>query len=316
MNAVDAIDRNLITAIEDGLPLVPEPFQEIGEQLGMSQDEVIIRLIRLMDEGVIKRFGLVVRHHELGYRANAMVVWDVPDKFVDDLGRQAATKDYVTLCYRRPRRLPKWPFNLFCMIHGKDRASVRDQISQLNHETELGAYPNAILFSRRRFKQRGARYGGHTSDAEVVPLDPVDRDIVNSLQGGFPVSAEPFAEAAVELGISETDLVTRVESLCERGVLSRFGPMINAERLGGDVTLAALSVPEGDFERVTELVNAHPEVAHNYARDHRLNMWFVLSVEFADRIPSVIAEIEQETGLHVYPMPKLEEFFVEFKVSV
>lgn len=316
MNSVDAVDRSLIAAIEDGLPLVPEPFLEIGEQLGMSQDEVIIRLIRLMDEGVIKRFGLVVRHHELGYRANAMVVWDVPDKVVDDLGRQAATKDYVTLCYRRPRRSPKWPFNLFCMIHGKDRASVRDQISQLNHDTELGAYPNAILFSRRRFKQRGARYGGHTSDAEVVPLDPIDRDIVNSLQGGFPISAEPFAEAALELGISETDLVTRVENLCERGVLSRFGPMINAERLGGDVTLAALSVPEEEFERVTELVNAHPEVAHNYARDHRLNMWFVLSVEYADRIPSVIAEIEQETGLHVYPMPKLEEFFVEFKVSV
>ena len=315
MNAVDATDRKLIAAIEDGLPLVSEPYHEIGRQLGLSDDEVIIRLIRLMDEGVIKRFGLVVRHHELGYRANAMVVWDVPDKSVDHIGHQAAMKDYVTLCYRRPRRLPKWPFNLFCMIHGKDRASVRKLISCLNHETELGAYPSAVLFSRRRFKQRGARYG-HTSDAEVVPLDPVDRNIVNGLQGGFPVSIEPFADAAQTLGISEDDLIDRVKSLCERGVLSRFGPMINAERLGGDVTLAALSVPEDDFERVTGLVNAHPEVAHNYARDHRLNMWFVLSVEYADRIPSVIAEIEKETGLHVYPMPKLEEFFVEFKVSV
>lgn len=315
MNAIDPIDRKLLAAIENGLPLVSEPYREIGEQLELSEDEVIIRLIRLSEDEVIKRFGLVVRHHELGYRANAMVVWDVPDKSVDDIGRRAAAKDYVTLCYRRPRRLPKWPFNLFCMIHGKDRASVRKLIDQLNHETELGAYPSSILFSRRRFKQRGARYG-HTSDAEVVPLDPVDRDIVNALQGGFPVTAEPFADAAASLGISEDDLIERIKKLCERGVLSRFGPMINAERLGGDVTLAALSVPEEDFDRVSELVNAHPEVAHNYAREHSLNMWFVLSVEHGDRIPIVIEEIEKETGLHVYPMPKLEEFFVEFKVSV
>lgn len=315
MNGIDSIDRKLLAALENGLPFVSEPYRLIGEQLDLTEDEVIIRLIRLTEEEVIKRFGLVVRHHELGYRANAMVVWDVPDKSVDNIGRRAAAKDYVTLCYRRPRRMPKWPFNLFCMIHGKDRAAVRKQIEQLNHETELGAYPSSVLFSRRRFKQRGARYG-HTNDAEVVPLNPVDRDIVNGLQGGFPVSAEPFADAAVTLGISEDDLISRVKSLCERGVLSRFGPMINAERLGGDVTLAALSVPDEDFDRVSDLVNAHPEVAHNYARDHHLNMWFVLSVEHGDRIPNVIDEIEQETGLHVYPMPKLEEFFVEFKVSV
>lgn len=315
MNAIDPIDRRLLIAIENGLPLVSEPYRQIAEQLELSEDEVIIRLIRLTEDKVIKRFGLVVRHHELGYRANAMVVWDVPDKFVDNIGQVAAAKEYVTLCYRRPRRMPKWPFNLFCMIHGKDRASVRKLIDQLNHETELGAYPSSVLFSRRRFKQRGARYG-HTNDAEVVPLDPVDRDIVNGLQGGFPVSAEPFADAAATLGISEDDLITRVKALCEKGVLSRFGPMINAERLGGDVILAALSVPDEDFERVSDMVNAHPEVAHNYARDHELNMWFVLSVEHADRIRNVIDEIEEETGLHVYPMPKLEEFFVEFKVSV
>lgn len=315
MNEINSIDRKLLAALENGLPLVSEPYRQIGEQLGLSEDEVIIRLIRLSEEEVIKRFGLVVRHHELGYRANAMVVWDVPDNSVDNIGRRAAAKEYVTLCYRRPRRMPKWPFNLFCMIHGKDRAAVRKQIEQLNHETELGAYPSSVLFSRRRFKQRGARYG-HINDAEIVPLDPVDRDIVNGLQGGFPISAEPFADAATVLGISESDLITRVKNLCERGVLSRFGPMINAERLGGDVTLAALSVPDEDFDRVSELVNAHPEVAHNYARGHHLNMWFVLSVEHGNRIPEVIDEIEKETGLHVYPMPKLEEFFVEFKVSV
>lgn len=316
MTALDAKDRELLSAVEGGLPLVAAPYAEIGRRIGLSEQEVIDRFARLIDTGVVKRLGLVVRHHELGYTANAMVVWDVPDYKVAELGRRAAAKDFVTLCYRRPRRLPEWPFNLFCMIHGKNRAEVRRQIAHLNHETELGAFPNAVLFSCRRFKQCGARYGGNAADADVIPLDPVDRQIVNGLQGGFPISDHPFADAAGRLGLSEDELITRVQGLCERGVLSRFGPMINAERLGGGVILAALAVPEDDFDRVAELVNAHPEVAHNYARDHRLNMWFVLSVEHPDRIAEVIADIEAETGLHVYPMPKLEEYFVEFKVSV
>ena len=260
--------------------------------------------------------GLVVRHHELGYCSNALVVWDVPDQKTSALGKQIGNIEFVTLCYRRPRRLPMWPFNFFCMIHGKTRADVRRKIAKLNHETDLGAFSSAVMFSRRRFKQRGARYGGVPTNADVVPLDPVDRQIVNELQGGFPVSDSPFSDAAAVLGLAENDLIGRVRHLCDRGILSRFGPMINAEKLGGDVILAALSVPENDFDRVTQQVNAHPEVAHNYQRDHRLNMWFVLSVEQPSRISEVMAEIEQETGLHVYPMPKLEEYFVEFKVKV
>ena len=315
MTAIDPIDRDLLGAVAEGLPLTAAPYAYLGDRLGMEEAEVISRLTRLKASGIIKRMGLVVRHRELGYTANAMAVWDVPDRRAADLGRRAAERDFVTLCYRRPRRLPKWPFNLFCMIHGKNRTEVRDQIAQLNEETELGAYPNAVLFSRRRFKQCGARYEGG-SHSDVVPLDPVDREIVNGLQGGFPVSEHPFADAAKKLGIGEDDLISRIGRLVEQGVLSRFGPMINAERLGGDVTLAAIAVPEDDFERVAELVNAHPEVAHNYARDHRLNMWFVLSVETPERIGRVIAEIEAETGLEVYPMPKLEEYFIEFKVSI
>jgi DNA-binding Lrp family transcriptional regulator len=315
MTVLDPRDKDLLGAVAEGLPLVSEPYAVIARRLGMAEQEVIDRVGHLIDSGVIKRLGLVVRHHELGYTANAMVVWDVPDQRAADLGRLAARFDFVTLCYRRPRRLPKWPFNLFCMIHGKDRDEVRHLIARLN-DTELGAYTHATLFSRRRFKQCGARVENGGRRADVVPLDPVDRAIVNGLQGGFPVSECPFAEAAERLGISEADLIGRVEALVDRGVLSRFGPMINAERLGGDVILAAMAVPDGEFERVAELVNAHPEVAHNYARDHRLNMWFVLSVERPERIAEVIAEIEHETGLHVFPMPKLEEFFVEFKVEV
>jgi DNA-binding Lrp family transcriptional regulator len=111
--------------------------------------------------------------------------------------------------------------------------------------------------------------------------------------------------------LSEAELIDRVRRLCDEGWLSRFGPMFDAERLGGATTLAALAVPPEDFERIAALVNAHPEVAHNYARDHRLNMWFVIATDRPERIAEVIAAIEQETGLAVYGLPKRREFFIE-----
>jgi len=141
-------------------------------------------------------------------------------------------------------------------------------------------------------------------------MDSMDRAIINEFQGGFPISPRPYAEAAARLGISEGDFIDRVRSLLEAGVLSRFGPMFHAEKLGGGLTLAALEVPAADFDAVTDIVNAFPEVAHNYAREHQLNMWFVLATETPERIAEVISEIEAATGLQVYDMPKLEEFFV------
>ena len=141
-------------------------------------------------------------------------------------------------------------------------------------------------------------------------MDTLERAIVNRLQGGFPISERPYAEVAAELGTSEAELLTRIDALLARGTLTRFGPMYHAERMGGALTLAAMRVPAHDFERVAALVNAHPEVAHNYAREHDFNMWFVLATEAPEKIPAVIAAIERETGYHVYNMPKLEEFFV------
>ena len=141
-------------------------------------------------------------------------------------------------------------------------------------------------------------------------MDALDRRIVNSLQGGFPVTETPFAEVATTLGIDEADLIGRIDRLRTDGWLSRFGPMYNADRLGGATALAAMAVPEPDFDAVAEKVNAHPEIAHNYARHHALNMWFVIATETPERIASVIDDIERETGLHVYNMPKIEEFFV------
>jgi DNA-binding Lrp family transcriptional regulator len=141
-------------------------------------------------------------------------------------------------------------------------------------------------------------------------MDDLDRRIINNLQGGFPVSERPFLEAARTLGMGERDLIDRLEQLLEAGVLSRFGPMYHAERLGGGLTLAALAAPLERFDEVAALVNAHPEVAHNYERDHPLNMWFVIATERPEDIGRVLAEISAETGLVVHDMPKLEEFFV------
>lgn len=141
-------------------------------------------------------------------------------------------------------------------------------------------------------------------------MDELDRAIVNTLQGGFPVCSRPFAEAAAQLGTSEEELIARIDKLLADNVLSRFGPLYHAERLGGALSLAALKVPPEDFERVAEQVNALPEVAHNYARDHALSMWFVLATETPQQQLDAIARIERETGYPVYNMPKIKEYFI------
>ncbi len=141
-------------------------------------------------------------------------------------------------------------------------------------------------------------------------MDAIDREIVNSLQGGFPISERPYADVGAALGILESEVIERLQWLLASGVLSRFGPMYQAERLGGALTLAAMKVPAEDFDRVVGIVNDFPEVAHNYARTHALNIWFVLATETPQRINDVIAEIEKASGYRVVNLPKLEEFYV------
>ena len=141
-------------------------------------------------------------------------------------------------------------------------------------------------------------------------MDDTDRRIVNALQGGFPIEARPFAGVAAGLGLAEEDLIERIGGMLDDGVLSRFGPLFNAEQLGGAVTLAAMSVPDSRFDAVTAIVNAFPEVAHNYAREHALNMWFVVACDSPERIAEVLDAIRARTGLAVYDMPKSEEFFI------
>ncbi|MDH5772078.1 MAG: Lrp/AsnC family transcriptional regulator [Rhodospirillaceae bacterium] len=147
-------------------------------------------------------------------------------------------------------------------------------------------------------------------------LDQHDKDIINALQGGFPICERPYLEAAKKLGLNEDELIKRIESLLSNGALSRFGPLINAERMGGGLTLAALAVNEDDFDRVAELVNAHPQVAHNYEREHEYNMWFVIATETPEQVEQTIKKIELETGLQVLNVPKLEEFFIGLRFDL
>lgn len=151
-------DRQLVAIIQHGLPLTPRPYAAIGRQLGLSESEVTARLCAMQADGLIKRMGVVVRHRALGYRANAMVVWDVPEDDVARVGRLLANEDCVTLCYQRPRRPPDWPYNLFCMIHGRERDAVLRRLGQLIDHHGLGGIGHEVLFSVRSFKQRGAHY--------------------------------------------------------------------------------------------------------------------------------------------------------------
>lgn len=150
---------------------------------------------------------------------------------------------------------------------------------------------------------------------QAVALDATDRKLINTLQGDFPLTRAPFADLARSLGLDETELIERVQRLLDTRVLTRFGPMFQIERLGGRFVLAALAVPEERFDEVAAAVNALPEVAHNYRREHHLNMWFVLATETPDGIAAATARIEAATGLPVFAFPKLREFFVDMRLK-
>jgi siroheme decarboxylase len=146
-------------------------------------------------------------------------------------------------------------------------------------------------------------------------MDKIDRNIINTLQIGFPICDAPYRQVAQSLGISENELLVRLQALLENGTLTRFGPLYNAEQMGGALTLAAVKIPTERFEEVTDIINAFPEVAHNYARSHELNMWFVLATETPEQQQHSINAIEQQTGLAVFNMPKLKEYFVNLRLE-
>lgn len=146
-------------------------------------------------------------------------------------------------------------------------------------------------------------------------MDELERAIVNRLQGGFPLCGRPFAAAAKELGMDEATLMAKLGEMLAAGTLTRFGPMYDAERLGGAFTLCAMRVPRDDLERVAALVNAHPEVAHNYERAHEFNLWFVVASDARAKIAPLLAAIESETGHAVLDLPREREYFIELRLA-
>jgi DNA-binding Lrp family transcriptional regulator len=150
-------ERELLLAIQDGLPLVPEPYRKVGERLGMTEERVMELVRSMLAEGKIKRMGAVPNHYALGIRANGMAVWDVPDDRVSEVGPRLGRMPEVTHCYRRPRHPPDWPYNLFAMIHGYTREEVLASVERIAHELGLDQYPHDVVFSTRLLKKRGTR---------------------------------------------------------------------------------------------------------------------------------------------------------------
>jgi DNA-binding Lrp family transcriptional regulator len=164
--ALAPAERALAAALQQGLALVPQPYAELGRRAGMAEEAAIATLCRWLEEGLVNRLGVIVRHRPLGFRANAMVVWDVPDARARAAGQALARAPGVTLCYLRERRPPDWPYNLYCMIHGRNRVEALSRIAALDALCGLAGYPYEVLFSRRCFRQCGARYVEEEAQAE------------------------------------------------------------------------------------------------------------------------------------------------------
>ncbi len=157
---LDTLDRKIILATQEGLPLTPQPYHQIAEQLGVDADTVIERIKAMQKNGLIRRLGVVPNHYKLGYRANGMSVWDIDDAHIQEAGRQIAALPFVSHCYQRPRHLPHWPYNLFAMLHAKSREEVQTHIQQI--KTLLGRHLRAhdVIYSRRILKKTGLRLKG------------------------------------------------------------------------------------------------------------------------------------------------------------
>ena len=158
--ALDAIDRRLVVETQGGLPLTPRPFREIARKLGLTEDAVIARLRRLLECGAIRRIGAVPNHYRLGFRANGMSVWDLPDEEISRLGRMIGELAFASHAYHRPRRLPTWPYNLFAMVHGHTRDEVEDKVAEIAALLGEADRGHRVLYSTRILKKTGLRLTG------------------------------------------------------------------------------------------------------------------------------------------------------------
>lgn len=159
LHALDPMDRAIMRATQAGLPLVLRPYHAVGEQLGIPGEEVMARLERMRSAGIVRRIAAVPNHYALGYTANGMSVWDVADAQVDQLGARVGALAFVSHCYRRPRHLPEWRYNLFAMVHGRSRDEVQDQVDQIRTLLSEACLANDVLYSTRILKKTGVRIG-------------------------------------------------------------------------------------------------------------------------------------------------------------
>ena len=155
---IDVVDRRILIACQAGLPLVAQPYHAMADTVGIEPGELMRRVQALLARGVIRRIGVVPNHYKLGYRANGMTVWDVPDERVSELGARVGALPFVSHCYRRPRHLPLWPYNLFAMVHGHDRAEVAGQIEAIRDCLGDDCRAHDVLFSTRILKKTGLRF--------------------------------------------------------------------------------------------------------------------------------------------------------------
>lgn len=154
---MDHIDRKIISASQAGLPLTPEPYQSLAEQIGISSDDLMQRLRHMQERGIIRRIGAVPNHYKLGYKHNGMTVWDIDDAYIDELGKKIGTLEFVSHCYHRPRHLPEWPYNLFAMVHGKTAEAAELQIQQIADLLGEQCRAYEVLYSTRILKKTGLR---------------------------------------------------------------------------------------------------------------------------------------------------------------
>ena len=157
---LDPVDRQIILATQSGLPLEPQPYHAVARQVGISPEEVMARMRHMLETGMIRRIGVVPNHYALGYKANGMSVWDVPDEKVDELGERVGALEFVSHCYHRPRHLPDWPYNFFAMVHGHDRGEVEEQVRRIAELLGEANRGHEILYSTRILKKTGLRIGG------------------------------------------------------------------------------------------------------------------------------------------------------------
>lgn len=157
MHQIDDTDRRLIMAMQHGMPLVSNPYHVIAESIGIDAADVMARITRMLDSGIIRRIGAVPNHYALGYKANVMVVWDVDDLQLDELGGRIGSMSFVSHCYHRPRELPHWPYNLFAMVHGRSREEVEKKVSEIDAVLGSAARSRELLYSTRILKKTGVR---------------------------------------------------------------------------------------------------------------------------------------------------------------